>query len=63
MSGEAEPWRASLESPLTHETEGFSSLDELFDSLRRRTVIVPGSEEDGCETERAVLDQGGEWSI
>ena len=44
-------WRASLESPLTHEIEGFRSLDELFDFLRRGTALVTGSEEDRCRTE------------
>ena len=44
-------WRASLESPLTHKTEGFRSLDELFDFLRRRTEIVAGTEIDGSETD------------
>ena len=51
VGGEAETWRASLESSLTHEIERFSSLDQLLDLLRCRTGIVPGSEEDGCEAE------------
>ena len=49
--GERATWRASLQSPLTHEIEGFRSLDELFDFLRRRTAVSAGSGEDGSETE------------
>ena len=30
-------WRASLESARAGERQGFASLDELFDFLRRRT--------------------------
>jgi hypothetical protein len=30
-------WRGSLEGSLTGERRGFSSLDELFDFLRRQT--------------------------
>ena len=33
-------WRASLESSLTGERQGFASLDELFEFLRRETSAV-----------------------
>ena len=49
--GERAVWRALLESPVTHEIEGFRSLDDLFDFLRRRAAIVAGSEGDGGETD------------
>jgi hypothetical protein len=29
-------WRASLESPQSHEVQGFAGLDELFDHLRKQ---------------------------
>ena len=45
--GEKAVWRASLESSLTHEIEGFRTLDELFAFLRRGTAVVPASEEGG----------------
>ena len=50
VSGEEETWRASLESPLTHEFRGFGSLDELFDFLRRRTSSQPDIEREESET-------------
>jgi hypothetical protein len=30
-------WRASLESPRTGQSQGFASLEDLFQFLRRRT--------------------------
>ncbi len=30
-------WRASVDSPLTGERQGFARLDDLFDFLRRQT--------------------------
>ena len=32
--GERLVWRASLESPSTHERQGFASLQDLFDFLQ-----------------------------
>ena len=38
VSSDEEPvWRATLESPRTHEQVGFDSLDALFQFLRRQT--------------------------
>ena len=32
-------WRASLETALSGQRESFASLDDLFDFLRKQTVI------------------------
>jgi len=32
-------WRASLQGALTDQREGFASLDDLFDFLRRETSV------------------------
>ena len=32
-------WRASLESPRTGQSQGFASLEELFQFLRRQTGV------------------------
>jgi hypothetical protein len=45
-------WRASLESPHTGERVGFASLEDLFDFLRERTGVSPGSDEDEGEAEQ-----------
>ena len=40
-------WRASLESSLTGERQGFNSLDDLFAFLRQKTrVVMDGAEKD-----------------
>jgi hypothetical protein len=36
-SGEKPFWRVSLKSARTRESKGFTSLDELFDFLRKQT--------------------------
>ena len=46
VSGEAGVWRASLESPLTHESRGFGSLEDLFGFLRRQTAVSTAAEGD-----------------
>ena len=33
-------WRASLESAVSAQQEGFANLDDLFDFLRRRTGVI-----------------------
>jgi hypothetical protein len=43
-------WRASLESVDTGERKGFAGLEALFDFLRERTGVSPGSSEDEGET-------------
>ena len=43
-------WRASLESVHTGERKGFAGLEALFDFLRERTGVSPGSSEDEGET-------------
>ena len=40
-------WRASLESPRTHERRGFECLDELFDFLRQQTSAPPDGDTEG----------------
>ena len=51
MSDEGEvAWRASLENAHTGERKGFTSLDDLFDFLRRQVGTSPGL--DGDVTER-----------
>jgi hypothetical protein len=37
---DSEVWRGSLESPLSGERQGFASLDELVEFLRRQTGAV-----------------------
>lgn len=37
-TGEAGPWKASLEDPQTGQRLGFQSLDALFAFLRRKTI-------------------------
>jgi hypothetical protein len=39
-------WRASLESSLTGERQGFASLDELFEFLRRETNMASNGDGD-----------------
>lgn len=46
VSGEVKTWRASLESPFTHESRGFGGLEELFGFLRRQTAVSAGVEGD-----------------
>ena len=38
-------WRASLESAQSGEREGFASLEELFDFIRRQTTTSPAADE------------------
>ena len=40
-------WRASLESSRTRECRAFSTLEELFDFLRRETGVDPSEDERG----------------
>jgi len=40
-SGQDRAWIASLEQPGTRERQGFASLDELFDFLRRQAGLLP----------------------
>lgn len=47
---EARPvWRASLQSELAGERQGFASLDELFAFLRRQVEMDPDTDQDGLE--------------
>jgi hypothetical protein len=39
-------WRASLESSLSGERQGFASLDDLFEFLRRETDALSRKEDD-----------------
>lgn len=43
-------WRASLESPHTGESHGFTSLDDLFLFLRQQTQLLPPA--DGADDNR-----------
>jgi hypothetical protein len=38
-------WRASVESSLTGERQGFASLEELFEFLHRQMVAANGADE------------------
>jgi hypothetical protein len=44
-------WRASLESSLTGERQGFASLDDLFEFLRRETDALSREEDDEGQVE------------
>jgi hypothetical protein len=39
-------WRASLESSLTGERQGFASLDDLFEYLRQQTGAASDGDDD-----------------
>jgi hypothetical protein len=55
-----EPWRASLQSAVTGERQGFASLDGLFDFIRREAApaldVQPGQDFDEIE-EKEVMNQ------
>ena len=38
-------WRATLESALTPQRQGFASLDDLFELLRQQTEVASGRNE------------------
>ena len=42
-------WRASLESPSTHERQGFASMQELFDFLQAQAGRAEQNEEGGAD--------------
>ncbi|MBN2005580.1 MAG: hypothetical protein JXA21_19630 [Anaerolineae bacterium] len=45
-------WRASVENAHTGERKGFTTLEALFDFLRRQTGASPDSDESMAGTER-----------
>jgi hypothetical protein len=52
-TGQDRAWIASLERPGTRERQGFASLDDLFDFLRRQTCL-PQKQKTAPPDEQAV---------
>lgn len=44
-----EPWRASLQSAVSGERQGFASLDDLFGYIRSQVEAAPDSYQDVTE--------------
>lgn len=55
--GEAQIWRASLETPGTGERQGFASLDDLFEFLQAQTESERGEVRDTGNTTQEAWER------